>query len=85
MDGAANNEDVLGLSFEAALRELEQIVSRLEQGNVALEDSIKLYERGEALKTRCDALLQAAEARIERITLGADGRPTGVAALDPEA
>ena len=72
------------LSFEKALAELESIVAKLEGGNVPLEESITLYARGEALKARCDALLKQAEARIERITLGADGKPTGAAPLDVE-
>jgi exodeoxyribonuclease VII small subunit len=61
------------LSFEAALKELESIVSRLEQGEVDLEDSIALYERGQALKTHCEAKLKAAEGRLERIVHGANG------------
>jgi exodeoxyribonuclease VII small subunit len=65
------------LSFEAALKELEQIVSRLEQGEVDLEDSIVLYERGQALKAHCEKKLKAAEGRLEKIVLGAKG-PEGV-------
>jgi exodeoxyribonuclease VII small subunit len=61
------------LSFEAALKELETIVSRLEQGEVDLEDSIALYERGQALKTHCETKLKAAEGRLEKIVLGAGG------------
>ncbi|HEY1709085.1 MAG TPA: exodeoxyribonuclease VII small subunit [Rhizomicrobium sp.] len=61
------------LSFEAALKELESIVSRLEQGEVDLEDSIALYERGQALKTHCEAKLKAAEGRLEKIVHGANG------------
>ena len=74
--------DIMGMAFEDALAELERIVDRLEKGSVSLEDSIKLYERGEALKTRCGELLQNAEMRIEKITLTADGKPKGVAPLD---
>jgi exodeoxyribonuclease VII small subunit len=70
------------MPFETALAELESIVDRLEKGAVALEESIKLYERGESLKTHCDALLKNAEMRIEKITLSADGKPKGVAPLD---
>ena len=62
-----------GLSFEAALKELETIVSRLEQGEVDLEDSIALYERGQALKAHCDKKLKAAESRLEKIVLGTGG------------
>lgn len=61
------------MSFEAALSELEDIVSRLEQGEVDLEDSIALYERGTALKQHCEKKLKGAEARLEKIVLGADG------------
>jgi len=74
--------DISKMPFEAALAELEAIVAKLEQGAVALEESIKIYERGEALKTHCDKLLKNAEMRIERITFGADGKPKGVAPLD---
>lgn len=71
-----------GMTFEAAMAELEAIVGKLEKGDVKLEDSIALYERGAALKARCESLLKEAEARIERIRLSADGKPTGVAPLD---
>jgi exodeoxyribonuclease VII small subunit len=62
-----------GLSFEAALKELESIVSRLEQGEVDLEDSIVLYERGQALKAHCEKKLKAAESRLEKIVIGTRG------------
>ena len=65
------------MSFEVALRELEDIVSRLEQGEVDLEDSITLYERGNALKAHCEQKLKGAEARLEKIVLGPDGQPKG--------
>lgn len=71
------------MSFEKALAELEQIVTRLERGDVPLEDSIALYERGEALKAHCERVLKSAEMRVEKIRLGADGRPMGVEPLDP--
>jgi exodeoxyribonuclease VII small subunit len=61
------------LSFEAALKELEEIVSRLEQGEVDLEDSIALYERGQALKGHCERKLKAAEGRLEKIVQGPQG------------
>jgi exodeoxyribonuclease VII small subunit len=70
------------LSFEAALRELESIVSRLEQGEVDLEDSIALYERGTALKAHCEKKLKGAEARLEKIVLGPDGQPKGTEAIE---
>ncbi len=79
-----NNTDVKKLSFEKALAELEQIVQKLERGDVALEESVTIYERGEALKRRCEELLRQAEARVEKITLDAAGKPTGTVPLDVE-
>ena len=76
------HSDIGAMPFESALRELEAIVGRLEKGEVSLEESVELYERGEKLKAHCDALLQAAEARIEKISLGADGKPKGTEPLD---
>lgn len=75
--------DVKTLSFEKALAELEQIVQKLEGGNVPLEESVAIYERGEALKNRCSELLRQAEARVEKITLDAAGKPSGTEPLDP--
>lgn len=83
-DPAAPSADITALPFEKAMAELEQIVGRLEKGDVALEDSIKIYERGEALRKHCEQLLHSAELRIEKITLGSDGAPTGVGPLDVE-
>ena len=76
------NTDVAKLSFEKALAELEQIVQKLEGGAVALEESVTIYERGEALKRRCEELLRLAEARVEKITLDAAGKPVGTEPLD---
>ncbi len=76
--------DPKSLPFEKAMAELEDIVTRLEKGNVTLEESIAIYERGEVLRKHCESLLQAAEMRIEKITLGADDSPTGVTPLDPQ-
>ena len=73
--------DVNKLTFEKALAELEQIVQKLERGDVPLEESVTIYERGEALKARCDELLRQAEARVEKITLDA-GKPAGTEPLD---
>lgn len=70
------------LPFEKALEQLEEIVRRLEKGDVALDESVTIYERGEALKRHCESLLKRAEARIQRITLAPDGRAEGVAPLD---
>jgi exodeoxyribonuclease VII small subunit len=79
-----SKNDVAELPFEKALAELETIVQRLEKGDVALEESIQIYERGEALKRRCETLLREAEARVERITRDASGKATGTEPLDRE-
>ena len=76
--------DIATMPFEAALAELEQIVDQLEKGAVALDESITLYERGEALKKRCDELINNAEMRNEKITLAADGALKGVVPLDDD-
>ncbi len=77
-------QNVDDMSFEAALDELEGIVNKLESGRVDLEESIGIYERGEKLKARCDALLKQAEARIEKITLKPDGSAGGAEPLEVE-
>lgn len=82
---AAKFADIKEMPFERALKELEQIVGRLERGDVELEESISIYERGEALKDHCDRLLKAAEAKVERLTFGQDGQPKGTQPLDSEA
>ena len=74
--------DVKKLSFERAMDELESIVKRLEDGKVPLEESVAIYERGEALKRRCEELLRQAEARVDKITTDANGAPTGTEPLD---
>jgi exodeoxyribonuclease VII small subunit len=79
-----NNDDIKQLPFERAIEELESIVKRLEEGKVPLEESVTIYERGEALKRRCEELLRQAEARVEKITLDASGKPTGTTPLDVE-
>ena len=76
------HSDVTRLPFERAIEELETIVKRLEDGKVPLEESVTIYERGEALKRRCEELLRQAEARVEKITLDASGKPTGTEPLD---
>jgi exodeoxyribonuclease VII small subunit len=77
-----NHADVKKLPFERAIEELESIIKRLEEGKVPLEESVAIYERGEALKQRCEELLKAAEARVEKITLDAGGKPKGTEPLD---
>ncbi|MFB1025582.1 MAG: exodeoxyribonuclease VII small subunit [Octadecabacter sp.] len=74
--------DVKSMSFEDALRELEQVVGKLERGEVPLDDSIALYERGAALKKRCEAKLKEAEEKVAKLTLDGDGQPTGTEPLD---
>jgi exodeoxyribonuclease VII small subunit len=70
-------DDVGEMSFEAAIAELERVVERLDAGDVPLEESIALYERGAALKARCEAKLAEAEAKVRQITLDAKGQPAG--------
>jgi exodeoxyribonuclease VII small subunit len=78
-------QDIGQMSFEQALAALEQVVQALERGDVPLDQSISLYERGEALRAACQQRLDAAQARIERIVTGADGRATGTQAFDAES
>ncbi len=79
---AEEQSQISDLSFEQALRELEGVVRRLESGDVPLDESIDLYERGEKLRKACQARLDAAQARIEKIVAGADGKPAGTAPFD---
>lgn len=72
------------LSFEAAMSELEAIVDKLEKGDVPLEASIAHYERGQALKGRCEALLKDAEMRVEKVRLKDGGTPQGTQPLDDD-
>ena len=65
------------MSFEQAMKELETVVGQLERGDVALDQSIALYERGALLKKRCEAELKRAEEKVAAITLDAEGTPTG--------
>lgn len=83
MDASAN-EDVKSMSFEQALDALEKIVEDLERGEVPLDQSIRIYERGEALKAHCDRLLKAAEDKVEKIRLARDSKPAGTEPLDGE-
>jgi exodeoxyribonuclease VII small subunit len=70
------------LSFEAALKRLEEIVRKLESGEASLDESIELYGEGDRLKQQCEARLQAAQARIEKIQFARDGSPSGTAPFD---
>ena len=78
----AEPTDVQKLTFEKAIEELETIVKRLEGGQVPLEESVAIYERGQALKGRCEELLKQAEARVEKITLDSAGALKGSTPLD---
>lgn len=81
----ARNADIKEMNFERALKELEAIVGRLERGDVELEESITIYERGEALRDHCDRLLKLAEAKVEKLTVANDGTPRAVEPFDPAA
>ena len=70
-------QPIAELSFEAALKRLEEIVRKLESGEAPLDEAINLYAEGDRLKQQCEARLAAAQARIEKITLGRDGAPSG--------
>jgi exodeoxyribonuclease VII small subunit len=76
--------DIAAMPFEAALAELERIVTDLERGEVPLEKSVEMYERGEKLKARCEALLRQAEERVEKIRIGPGGKAEGTEPLDME-
>jgi exodeoxyribonuclease VII small subunit len=78
------NADIVQMTFERALKELEAIVGRLERGDVELEESITIYERGEALKNHCDRLLKQAEAKVEKLTLNAGGEAVGTEPFKPQ-
>ncbi len=78
------NEDIKAMTFEQALEALERIVDDLERGDVPLDQSIRIYERGEALKAHCDRLLKAAEDKVEKIRLARDGKPVATEPLDGE-
>jgi len=81
---ADETDDVTELSFEDALKRLEEIVRRLESGEAALDEAIALYGEGDRLKQQCEARLQAAQAKIEQIQFGRDGAPSGTAPFGGE-
>ncbi len=85
MTKAEKHIDVQQMSFEQAMKELEQIVAKLERGDVELQESISIYERGEALRNHCDKLLKQAEARVEKITLDNSGAVSGTEPLESES
>lgn len=77
-------QPIAELSFEAALKRLEEIVRKLESGEASLDESIELYGEGDRLKQQCEARLKAAQAKIEKIQFGRDGQPTGTAPFDSD-
>ena len=77
-----SDKPVSEMSFEEAMGALETVVGQLERGDVPLEDSIKLYERGAELKKRCEAKLKEAEEKVAAITLGEGGVPTGTTPVE---
>ena len=74
--------EIESLSFEAALAQLEGIVRSLETGTAPLDESIELYQKGDRLKRHCEARLKDAQARIEQIAFGSDGKPAGLKPFD---
>ena len=83
MDAAKPADDQTSeLSFEAALARLEEIVRLLERGEAPLDQSIELYQEGDRLRRHCEDRLKAAQARIDQIAFGADGKPVGVTPFD---
>lgn len=77
-----SEKPVAEMSFEDAMQELEQVVGQLERGDVPLEASIKLYERGAALKKRCEKKLKEAEEKVASITLDGEGNPAGTTEVE---
>lgn len=74
--------EIAKMTFEDAMKALEEVVRDLESGNVALDKSIALYERGAALKAHCEKKLTEAEEKVARITLGPDGAPIGTVPVE---
>lgn len=79
---AKTDSEIASLSFEDALKRLEEIVNRLERGEAALEESLALYEAGAKLKAHCEAKLKDAELKVQQIVLNPDGKPQGVKPFD---
>lgn len=77
--------EITAMSFEDALSALEDVVRKLESGEVPLDESITLYERGEALRKHCQARLDAAQARIEKIVAGPGGKPQGTEPFEEDS
>lgn len=77
-----SDKPVAEMSFEEAMRALEDVVGKLERGDVPLEQSIALYERGAELKKRCEAKLKEAEEKVAAITLDGQGSPAGLTPVE---
>ena len=77
-----SDKPVAEMSFEEAMRALEDVVGKLERGDVPLEQSIALYERGAELKKRCEAKLKEAEEKVAAITLDGEGTPAGLTPVE---
>jgi exodeoxyribonuclease VII small subunit len=78
-------DDIIAdLSFEDALKRLEEIVRQLESGDVPLEESIRLYGEGDRLRAQCEQRLKSAQARIDQIQIGGDGSPAALRAFDAD-
>ena len=73
MPEPSSQDEIAALSFEDALKQLEEIVRKLETGNAKLDEAIASYERGALLKRHCEKKLREAQARVEKIVVGADG------------
>ncbi len=80
----SGQEDIANMSFEQALSALEAIVQQLERGDVPLDESITLYERGEQLRAACQKRLDSAQARIEKIVTNRDGAPASSTPFDAD-
>ncbi|MFS4439371.1 exodeoxyribonuclease VII small subunit [Paracoccaceae bacterium GXU_MW_L88] len=79
---AESNTEIAKLSFEDAMKALEEVVGQLEKGEVPLEQSIELYQRGAALRAHCETKLREAEEKIAKISLDSNGQPKGTEPLD---
>ena len=79
-----DDTSIADMSFEEALSALEATVRRLESGDVPLDESIALYERGEKLRVACQARLDAAQAKIDKIVTDAQGKPAGTVPFDAD-
>ncbi|OCX65808.1 exodeoxyribonuclease VII small subunit [Thioclava sp. SK-1] len=78
----AEQNNIAEMTFEEAMKAFEQVVNQLDRGDVPLDQLIALGERGAVLKKRCSDLLKEAEERVEKITLGMDGQPTGTTPVE---